>query len=78
MKLELIARELDLSIAGDKTFEVSKLSFADRAFENDLAIVTSQRDLKITKARSILSEPRFFDADKIFYIVDIKSSSRHL
>ncbi len=66
MKLVNIAENFNLSIVGDKNFEIKNIAYADEADENDLAVAFSDKDISITKAKVILTEPRINFSDKIF------------
>ena len=66
MKLVNIAENFNFSIVGDKNFEIENIAYADEAGENDLAVAFSDKDISITKAKVILTEPRINFSDKIF------------
>lgn len=66
MKLFRLAENFNFSIVGDKNFEIKNIAYADEAAENDLAVAFSDKDISITKAKVILTEPRINFSDKIF------------
>lgn len=66
MKLFSLAENFNFSIVGDKNFEIKNIAYADEAGENDLSVAFSDKDISITKAKVILTEPRINFSDKIF------------
>ena len=66
MKLSYLAENFNLSIVGDKNFEIKNICYADEADENDLAVAFSDKDILTTKAKVVLTEPRIIFVDKIF------------
>lgn len=66
MKLFSLAENFNFSIVGDKNFEIKNIAYADEADENDLAVTFSDKDISLTKAKVILTEPRINFSDKIF------------
>lgn len=58
LTLQEIAQETGLGYIGDERCVVYHLAYADVATEDDLAVVRSDRELRETQARAILTEPR--------------------
>lgn len=64
MKLKEIESSLDLTVRGDGELDVKGIKFADEAEEDDLAVAFNLRELKRTRARAVLTEPRIFRTKK--------------
>jgi UDP-3-O-[3-hydroxymyristoyl] glucosamine N-acyltransferase 3 len=64
MTVEELCKALGLELAGDGTWEILRVGFADVADEYTLAIVRSERELLATRAHVVLSEPRIAITDK--------------
>ncbi len=68
MKVQKIAALCGYELCGDDR-DVRTISYADRASEDSLAIVHTQKELLSTKAETVLIEPRFFCTDKSMLII---------
>lgn len=68
MRVQKIAALCGYELCGDDC-DIRTISYADRASEDSLAIVHTQKELLLTKAETVLIEPRFFDTDKSMLII---------
>ena len=66
MRLFDLAENFGFSIVGDKNFEIKNIAYADEAEQNDLTVAFSDKDIALTKAKAVLTEPRINFSNKIF------------
>ena len=59
-----IAERCGLSVVGDGTVIVSSLAYAKEAFSMDIAVAFSEKEIRKTKAKVVLSEPCMCMTDK--------------
>lgn len=68
--VEDLAQKCGLSLVGNKSIEVSSLAYAEEASSFDIAVTFNEKDIILTKAKVVLSEPRMCVTDKaILYCV---------
>lgn len=66
LRLRDIAKEFNFTIAGNEELEISALKYANDADEHSLAIAYNDKDVIITDAQAVLTEPRILPVAKSF------------
>ncbi len=64
-----IAEKYDYEIFGDNKLEVNNISYAKEAEEDSIAIAYSKKDILNTKAKVVVTEPKFVNTDKTLILV---------
>ncbi|MGG7175291.1 hypothetical protein ACQPV1_18485 [Clostridium neonatale] len=69
MKIIDIAEKCDYEIFGCNKLEVNNISYAKEAEEDSIAIAYSKKDILNTKAKVVVTEPKFVNTDKTLILV---------
>lgn len=65
-----IAQKCDLTVVGDCSMSVSSLSYYKDASPTDLVVVFKRKEIMLTRARAVISEPNMYLTDKtILYCI---------